>query len=46
MAFWAVFQRRQTRFRGLLGWLDVQMSGRVLGAQAAGLRSMVERYYR
>jgi type II secretory pathway component PulM len=42
-AFEAVFQRRQTRFRDLLRWLEGVKKEKALRAQAAELRRVVER---
>lgn len=42
-AFQAVFQRRQTRFAGLLTWLAEQKRAPALRAQAASLGGVVQR---
>jgi hypothetical protein len=42
-AFQAVFQRRQTRFAGLLAWLAEQKRAPALRAQAASLGGVVQR---
>lgn len=43
-AFQAVFQRRQTRFAGLLAWLAEQKRAPALRAQAASLGGVVQRF--
>ena len=43
-AFQAVFQRRQTRFTGLLAWLAEQKRAPALRAQAASLGVVVQRF--
>lgn len=45
-AFEAVFQKRQTKFGGLLAWLEEVKRGKALRAQAAGLSGIVERCHR